>query len=161
MARQDGTGRLDMDKVYGKRPKVTAEDFDGGDTIVVIVAEGRVVHLNDGSNKAVLAFREFPGKEFWPNVSSMKYLVEQYGDVPASWAGRPVPLQLKDSEFAGEVYENRVWVAAPELWESIFKAAGVKADGVSRAAPKLGKPTGAKMASAGRTAAKPAKRGKR
>ena len=112
-------------KNYGKsREKLTLDDLDGGDTIVLTCASVEDVTFDDNGKERkslVMTFEESGEKSYWPNKTSTGYLVEAISAESDEWIGQRIPLEAVHGDYQGKPYDS-LWVAAPERWASILKA---------------------------------------
>lgn len=119
--------RADSEEFKSGRPKIVQEDIEGGDAVVVTISavEREKVKGDDGDKTLlVLLTEEFGDKVHRLNASQRKYLIEQLGAETDAWVGERVPLVKTRKDFAGKTHAT-VWVAPPELWATIFAAAGL------------------------------------
>jgi len=115
------------------RPKIEQKDIEGGDAVVVTIAEVEEEKVKgDKGDKLllVLVVEEFPDKVHRLNKTQLAYMVEKLGDETNEWIGQKIPLVKTTQEFgSGSRVKDFdvVWVAAPDEWDTILKAGGSKA----------------------------------
>ncbi len=145
--------KVDTGEGYVREPKWTPEDLEE-EAAVLTVAKYEQFKKKDGPGMVrKLVFQDDPEKVHFLNLTQTKYLVEVYGDDTDQWLGKPVPIVVNHgADLQGKRVTN-LWVAAPESWNEIFRAAGIPELKTLR--PKVGK------AGTVTTAAKQAKPGKK
>lgn len=111
------------------RSKLSLDDLDGGDqtALTMVNAEEVETKNDDGSPRKSLAitFEETGDKVYWPNVTSLKAIIEVYGDDTDDWTGNPLALARNEGTFNGKPYEN-IQVAPLSLWAAILKGCSFK-----------------------------------
>lgn len=115
--------KINKDDYSKKRPKVTVEDLEGGDAMALTIAsvEDSTFDDEDGKKKAlVLTFEEAGEKVFYPNQTSLGFIIDEYGDETDEWIGKPLPLMKNTGTFRGKSFTN-LQVPAPELWVDIIE----------------------------------------
>ena len=120
--------KVNADK-YGKgRPKVTIEDLEGGEYIVLTIAKFGEETFNDEVEgqkiTPYLTFEETGDKVHWLNKTQVGYLIDRLGDDDARWVGKPVPLERHTPEFKGKRQPEKLWVSPPEEWDDLLRQAG-------------------------------------
>lgn len=119
-------GKVDPREGYTQQPKLTPEDLGGDDATVMTIQKYEQFKKKDGEGMVrKLTFEEAPDKIHFLNVTQTEYLVEALGDEWEDWIGKVVPLVLhQGKDLKGKPITN-LWVASPESWNEIFRAAGV------------------------------------
>lgn len=111
------------------RPKIVQDDIEDGDAVVVTVSDVEEEKVKgDKGDKILLTLttEEFGDKVHRLNKTQIGYMIERLGDETDNWIGEKVPLVKTKQEYQGKAVAT-VWVAPPELWGTIFKAAGIGA----------------------------------
>lgn len=121
-------GKVNADK-YGKsRPKVTIEDLEGGDFMVLKIAGfGEETFSDENVGDKVtpyLTFEETGEKVHWLNKTQVGYLIARLGDEADRWTGKAVPLEKVQPTYAGKKQPEKLWVAAPESWDQMLRDTG-------------------------------------
>lgn len=122
-----------------RRPKLTIEDFEGGDASALTIAEVEMIKTDDEDGKRtslVITFSETGEKAYWPNASSIGIIVEEYGKDSDDWIGKPLPLMRHQGTFKGKAYDN-LQVAAPEFWQEVIEQSGLTPVRKARAVTKV------------------------
>ncbi len=120
-------GKIRKEDFSKRRPKLTVEDLDGGDAIALLIASVEEINVDDDDGKRkslVLTFEESGEKVYYPNATSLGFILDAYGDESDDWVGKPLPLMRHTGTFRGERYEN-LQVAAPEQWNEIITESGL------------------------------------
>lgn len=113
---------------YGNRsPKLTPDDLDGDFAVLTIAAFAEETFTDEEGERVTpcLEFQEMGDKRLWVNGTQVGYLVERLGDETDAWKGQQVPVEKHVSVFRGKRY-NKLWIAAPEEWDTMLAQAGVK-----------------------------------
>jgi hypothetical protein len=115
-------GKIRKEDFSKRRPKLTVDDLDGGDAIALVIASVEEINVDDDDGKRkslVLTFEESGEKVYYPNATSLGFILDAYGDESDDWVGKPLPLMRHAGTFRGERYEN-LQVAAPESWDEVI-----------------------------------------
>lgn len=127
---------------FGKsRPKVTPDDLEGGDYLVLTIAKFGEEVFTDGETggtprpTAYLEFKETGDKVLWLGVTQVRYLVERLGDESDDWIGEKCPVEIVTPTFAGKMQPPKCWVAEPKEWDRML--------GVQRRTTPARRPPGA------------------
>ena len=122
-------GKVDRSRYGNARPKLTTDDLEGGDFLVLTIANfGEATISNEEGTKVTpyLEFRETGDKVHWLNQTQIGYLIDGFGsDESEDWQGHPVPVEKHTAVFRG-TSTVKLWVSPPERWAELFKAAGVR-----------------------------------
>lgn len=107
------------------RPKLTVDDLEGNDATVLMLESVEEVK---GTEKKylVMKFQETGDKVLYPNVSSVRFIIEFYGDDLDDWVGQPIAVHRSTGTYNDKAFEN-VQVPAPESWPEIFRGLGMRA----------------------------------
>lgn len=139
--------KVRSDKYKNARPKLEVSDLEDGDFLVLTVAafgEQQFTDWGSGNRTKITPFLEFEEtgeKVLWLTPVQVDYLVEVYGDDTDDWLGQPVCVERHAYTFQGQAGEN-LWVAAPERWPEMLRAAkvAVPVNLRAKAAPEKKKP---------------------
>lgn len=112
-----------------RRPKLTVDDLVGGDGMALVMAGVEEINVDDEAGKRkslVLTFEESGEKVYYPNATSLGYILAAYGDESDDWVGQALPLLRHTGTFRGERYEN-LQVPPLDQWDHLVKGSGLKA----------------------------------
>lgn len=133
--------KVDKSRYGSARPKLTTEDLDGGDFLVLTIAtfDEATITTEEGSKiTPFLEFRETGDKTHWLNQTQIGYLIEGFGtDESDEWIGQPVPIEKHTATYRG-TSTVKLWVSPPERWAQLFKAAGIKSKAIAATAKVKG-----------------------
>ncbi|MCL6507656.1 MAG: hypothetical protein K6T59_11565 [Bryobacteraceae bacterium] len=119
--------KVDPNRYGNRRPKLTLDDLEGGDYIVLTIAAFDEAVFDDEEGKRVTPFLEFQetgDKVLFLNATQVRYLVDGFGtDESDEWIGRPIPLEAQTVTFRGKRFE-KLYIAPPERWDQLLAAAG-------------------------------------
>lgn len=133
--------KVNKDDFGKRRPKLVVEDLDGGEATALTMASVERVTMDDGDGKRhslAITFEETGDKVYWPNVSSIGLIIDEYGDDDDDWIGKPLPLMRNTGTFKGQKYEN-LQVPERALWDEIFTDMGFKVPTSKRVTAKPAK----------------------
>ena len=121
--RQGSTmGKVNQARYGDFRPKLRIEDLDGGNFIILTVAEFGEETLEGAEGKKLTPFLAFEetDKVFWINGTQVGYLIEgMKSDDSDDWRGQKVPIVKKEVEYRGKVFE-KLWIAEPSTWAKLM-----------------------------------------
>lgn len=112
--------------VTEKLPVLEASAFPNDDIVPFTIAEVRHVQFRGDrglQDRIILVGAQHDGKVIWPNMTSLRTLVEKFGDDDVNWVGKTVPLVkvLSDNPRTGGRVTS-LWVAGrndEEAWSSV------------------------------------------
>lgn len=138
-------------------------DLGGANVAVVTVEHAEQIEIG-GDPKIVMQFEEFPEvpndknapRNYFPNLTSIRNLVDALGADEAKWKGKQVVLEVvKTNDPAKKRQVDALWVAAAETWNDHIRQAG------RRTAPKANTPPATGAATKTTSAAKKASSSRR
>jgi len=119
---------VDVNKYGSARPKITRDDLQDGDFIILTVANFDEATISDEEGKRVTPYLEFAetgDKVLWLNKTQVGFLIEGFGSKDSDdWKGKSVPIEKVTTTYNGRKFD-KVAVAAPERWEEYMDAAGL------------------------------------
>lgn len=124
-------GQVNRDALRTGAPKVTQDDLEGGNTLVLTIADYAEDQVDDAETEggkrqvAYLTFEELGEKRLYLNVTQIDAIIEQYGDDSDDWKGKPLPVEKVTQSYGTQKYK-KVWVVTDtDAWPEIFEEAGV------------------------------------
>lgn len=120
-------GKVDLAKYGSSGPKLNAAALDGADTFVGTVASVEDTKFTDTQTREevtrmVIRFAEMPEHGYFPNVTSIRRLIDGLGDNSDRWKGKRVPLEVvkvPNPAQGGKVVEA-LWVVEADEWDSVL-----------------------------------------
>jgi hypothetical protein len=118
---------LNRDSYSQKRPGLKAEDIKARRANLTVQTVEQVEldddNTEDGKRNALaVTFEEFPDKPYWPNGTSIGFLIDELGEDEEEWAGERIPLEKKKTTNPRtKQLQDSLWVAAPEDWAEFLR----------------------------------------
>lgn len=107
---------IDPEKYSKSKPVIKPADLDGATVAVVTIAEMEEIEIED-EPKIVLRFEEFPDHNYFPNVTSIRHLVDGLTANEEKWAGKQIVLEtVKVNNPQTKKQQEALWVADPGTW---------------------------------------------
>lgn len=128
------------------KPKPTVKPADLGDAnVAVVIIEKAEQTTIGGDKKVVMQFEEFPGKNYFPNRTSIYRLIDGLGPDEKGWAGKQAVLEVvKTNDPDKRRQVDALWVAEAEHWADHIDAQTRRAARKTATEPKAGSGSGAK-----------------
>lgn len=112
------------------QPKLTP-DILGADAAVLTIMEFKRDQQTRIGAANVVIFEEFPQHGWYANTTSLKAIAQVYGPDYSKWAGKRVPLEVRNSTVVGTSKQTRtLWCAGSSsdgfdeaAWNKALKAA--------------------------------------
>lgn len=105
-----------------------AEDLDGANATIITVEDVDSMEFDDedapGGVRTVIILksREYD-KGFFVNKSGLRTIVEQYGDVPARWVNKRIPLVVvRVNNPKTKKQQDSLQVASADEWDKMTRA---------------------------------------
>lgn len=108
-------------------------DVIGADSAVLTIAEFKRNVKTRIGDADVIVFAEFPNHGWYANTTSLKAIAAVYGPDYSKWAGKKVPVEVRESTIVGSSKATRtLWCAGAvsandpfdrALWDKALKAA--------------------------------------
>jgi len=123
---------LDGDRYNNGPTALKAEHLNGGDATVIRVHDIDEAEFPDadapGGKRFVLVLKstQFPDKGFFLNKTGRKIMTERFGEVPARWIGKDVPLvvvRVANPKNAGKIQPS-LQVATDDDWDVVLAEVG-------------------------------------
>lgn len=120
----DKNSRISED-LYKGQGALRVDDLDGANATIITVEDVDSMEFDDedapGGSRTVLILKsEEYEKGFFLNKSGLRTIVEQYGDVPAKWIGKRIPLvvvRTQNPKLKKTV--QSLQVASADEWDKI------------------------------------------
>lgn len=109
------------DKDFSKsKPVIKPGDLKGANVAVVHVTEVEQTIIG-GDNKLVVRVDEFPEHNYFPNLTSIRHLIDGLGADEKKWPGKPIVLEIvKTNDPVKKRQVDALWVAAADTWPEHF-----------------------------------------
>ena len=121
-------GRVNEGDFSTARPKIEPDDLDGTSAVLECDGYGEE-DFDDPSapggvrKSAYLTFVEFPaegdadmGRVCWLNVTSIRAIIQHYGDESDDWIGQLIPVEEVKGTAFKKAYHKVSVVSPPEKW---------------------------------------------
>lgn len=126
------------------KPVIKPVDLGGANVAVVTVENAEEIELG-GDKKVVMQFQEFPENNYFPNLTSIRNLVDGLGADEKRWPGKQVVLEVvKTNDPQKKRQVEALWVAQAETWAEHIRAVAKRGNGTTPAAPAARKNAGKK-----------------
>jgi hypothetical protein len=115
-----------------KRDGLKADMIGKSTRAIFTIAKVEMVQLKDNvtsepRNALAVTFEEFPDHAYWPNNTSIGFLIDSFGEDEKKWVGKQVPIEKvkANNPTTGKVQDS-LWVAEPKNWDEYLSAGNAR-----------------------------------
>jgi len=138
---------IDPNKLAPPAPRLKPADLGGNNVAIVTIATADQT-VRKGENLLQMSFEEFPGFHWYPNLTSIRRLVDGLGPNEKEWPGKKAVLEVvKTNDPDKKRQVDSLWAAEADTWEAHFKAIAKRLEAAKRRGNEQSKKDGKKKGS--------------